>query len=348
MERPHQTSFTKPPIDKSGHEVVIIAPWSPTHDRGSIHLPDLAASQQLTTFFAFMAETDAPLLRRHSSKAELIISHPNHGPRSVSSELFCGAVGGTLGAIVVHPIDTVKTRLQAGQPAAIGGIFRRQGISGFYRGIGVPLFSQPLYIGAALGGLQAGRFISSLATGGKSEDVASFVFAGAVSGVCCATAVTPGERLKTLLQASDRPRSLLEASRSIARGGRSSVFRGWSTTVCREVPGCVIWFAAYEAAQNILMDRFGVSRELSVIGGATAAGVVYTSMATPLDRIKTMQQASEGSTAGAHTVAARILRSQGLRGFWVGVLPAMGRNILIDWIQFSAADRLRGSWFGHL
>jgi hypothetical protein len=90
------------------------------------------------------------------------------------------------------------------------------------------------------------------------------------------------------------------------------------------------------------------SRELSVIGGATAAGVVYTSMATPLDRIKTMQQASEGSTAGAHTVAARILRSQGLRGFWVGVLPAMGRNILIDWIQFSAADRLRGWYFGHL
>ena len=98
-------------------------------------------------------------LRRHTSKAELIV-HPS-GPRSVSSELVCGAVGGSVGALVVHPIDTVKTRLQAGQP--VSGFVRRYGAAGLYRGIGVPLISQPMYIGAALGGLQAGRFFAGIA-----------------------------------------------------------------------------------------------------------------------------------------------------------------------------------------
>ena len=257
----------------------------------------------------------------------------------MSSELICGAVGGSVGALVVHPIDTVKTRLQAGQTAAIEGVMRHHGIAGFYRGIGVPLVSQPMYIGAALGGLQAGRFLGGLVS--DSEDMATFLFAASVSGVCCATAVTPGERLKVLLQANDKPRGLLDAARSIARGGRSSIFRGWSTTVCREVPGCVLWFASYEAAYSFLQDRLGVSREKSVLGGATAAAITFTVMATPLDRIKTMQQAAEGASGGVQSVAARIWRAQGVRGFWVGMLPALGRNVLIDWVQFSAADQLR-------
>ena len=289
----------------------------------------------------------APLLRRHSSRAD-VLAASDSGNRSVVTEAVCGAVGGTIGALVVHPIDTIKTRLQAGQRVSDVRLLTREGVAGLYRGIGVPLLSQPLYIGAALGGLQAGRFIGGWVLGtppsttGEPEGVAQFVFAGAVSGVCCAVAVTPGERLKVLLQAdAGRPRGTLEAARSVARGGIPSIFRGITTTVMREVPGCVVWFAAYEATHSFLHDH-GASRMQSVVGGATSAAVIWTVLATPLDVVKTVQQAAAGPAFSARTVVAHVLRTQGVRGLWAGMIPALLRNVVIDFIQFAAADQLRG------
>ena len=68
--------------------------------------------------------------------------------KSVLGEFSCGAFGGTIGACVVHPIDTVKTRLQAGlstgTAACTRALFRAEGLRGFYRGFAVPIFYQPM------------------------------------------------------------------------------------------------------------------------------------------------------------------------------------------------------------
>lgn len=287
-------------------------------------------------------------------------SADDDGGRSVASELVCGAVGGTISAMCVHPIDTVKTRMQAGHSSfaegpmhtSVAAMLRREGIASFYRGIAIPLVSQPAYIGGTLAGMQFGRYLwacgrSQPREAEAKESLPAFCFAGATSGVFAAAAVTPGERLKVLMQASDaaKPRGLVEATRHVLRGGLPSVYRGLHLTVGREIPGNILWFFAYESAHDRLQDA-GASRTQSVMGGATAAGVSWSLASTPFDRIKVMQQASEGTAPGVRALAARIWRTQGARGFMVGLVPTLGRNIPIDIIQFIIADKVRERFFG--
>eukprot|EP00966_Prymnesium_polylepis_P176520 4086267-Prymnesium_polylepis.1 len=78
------------------------------------------------------------------------------------SEGTCGAAGGVVAAAVVHPVDTVKTLLQTGGKATpvlhcAHDLWRAEGLRGFYRGVGFPIVSQPLYIGSCFGGVELGR-----------------------------------------------------------------------------------------------------------------------------------------------------------------------------------------------
>ena len=198
-----------------------------------------------------------------------------------------------------------------------------------------------------MAGMQLGRsaYSAVLPHDSETEATSRFVCATTVSGIVCATAVTPGERLKVLLQSANQRVGIVHAVRSIISGGRQSVFRGWTATVAREIPGCTLWFAAFEGT-TAHMTRSGYAREQAVIGGAVAAGATWSFASLPFDRIKTMQQAAAGgASVSAGTLIKHIWRQQGLRGFFVGLLPGLARNVAIDIIQFTAADGLRRTLF---
>lgn len=251
-----------------------------------------------------------------------------------------------MGALTTYPIDTVKTRVQAGLfPTTIRCVtatFQKEGIRGFYRGFSTPFVSQPLYMGAAFGGMALGRHLYDTyidAGGGAGR----LLFAGAISGLCCSSVVTPFERVKILLQASTggRQSSVAQVLRDTLREGKPSLFfRGWRACAAREVPGCVIWFGAYDQGYAALLDA-GYSRSTSVLGGGLTAAVAFWVTCMPQERIKTMQQSSLSSNDSALQIFKRVLRTQGIPGLFVGLSVVLTRGILIDLVQFSAADKLR-------
>ena len=266
----------------------------------------------------------------------------------VAVELACGGFGGQLAAACAHPLDVIKTRAQAGMAWDVGGILRTEGARGLYRGIAVPLVSQPLYIGTAFAGFELGKQLWDAHARphgpvGGIGDALRLCFAGSVGGAVCATAVTPFERLKVLMQMQTGvPTGALRLMRDLlARGGVPALFAGLPATIAREVPGTIIWFAAYDTAMRQL-NEWRVPRALAVVGGGIAAGLAFTLSTLPIERIKTIQQASASSSAGgAVEIALRVLRTQGARGFYVGLAPVLARNLLIDIVQWSAADQLR-------
>lgn len=123
---------------------------------------------------------------------------------SVVSELACGAFGGTTAALLTYPLDTTKARVQAGVfptvSACVRETLRREGVRGFYRGCSTPVVSQPLYIGSAFGGMEAGRafydaHLKPTDPGSRRvEWLERLVFAGTCAGVSCATVVTGVQR----------------------------------------------------------------------------------------------------------------------------------------------------------
>lgn len=267
----------------------------------------------------------------------------------VTVELACGGFGGQLAAACVHPLDVLKTRAQAGLAWDLRGILRNEGARGLYRGIAVPLVSQPLYIGTAFAGFELGKQLWDAharphgGPGGGLGDALRLCFAGSVGGAVCATAVTPFERLKVRMQMhTGAPVGALRTVRELfARGGVPALFAGLQATVAREVPGTIIWFAAYDTAMRQL-NEWQVPRALAVVGGGIAAGLAFTLSTLPIERVKTIQQATASSSAGgAVEIALRVLRTQGASGFYVGLAPVLARNLLIDIVQWSAADQLR-------
>ena len=265
----------------------------------------------------------------------------------VAIELLCGGLGGQLAAACVHPLDVLKTRAQAGMAWNVRSIVKSEGLRGFYRGVTVPLVSQPLYIGTAFAGYELGNQLWDAHArphlrSGSLNDVLRLFFAGALGGAVCATCVTPFERLKVRMQSQTGvPLGPLRTARDLcARGGLPALFAGLGATIAREVPGTIIWFAAYDIAMRRLRE-WHTPRPLAVVGGGLTAGLAFTMSTLPLERIKTIQQASAGGAGSALAIATRVLRHEGVAGFYLGLLPVLTRNLLMDVIQWSAADAIR-------
>lgn len=266
-------------------------------------------------------------------------------------ELLCGGVGGALAVACTHPLDTLKTRMQAGLAADLGLVLRTEGISGLYRGVSLPILSQPLYIGGCFAGVALGRQLYDALiaphAGGGGQDGGSlkrFLLAGSLGGVACATAVTPFEGLKVLMQSqsSQSTSAVALARQLLRRGGVPGLFTGLAATIAREIPGTVIWFGTFETASRFFEREWKVPRAVAVVGGGICAGTAFWLSTLPIDRIKVLQQASRaGAQQNAWALARRVMRTEGLRGFYVGLGPTLVRGLALDVVQFSVADALR-------
>lgn len=268
---------------------------------------------------------------------------------SVASETTCGVVAGTVAAAIVYPLDTLNTRLRAGMFSSVQdcvkGTLRKEGVRGFYKGFLAPLISQPLYMGAAFGGLALGRAIYDDYVRPSHHGDATFqrlLFSGAVSGVCCSTVVTPFERLRVLLQTStSESGERLRAIRAVLRrDGPRTMYRGLGACMAREVPGCVIWFGTYEASLAYLLVQ-GVGKTSAVAAAGVFAALTFWTASMPTERVRVLQQSALSSKAGALSVAAQVMRTQGVAGFFIGLRGILARGALMDFFQFSGAEQVR-------
>lgn len=278
--------------------------------------------------------------------------------RTFLSELICGATGGTAGALVAYPIDTIKTRLQAGRAHAtlrgtISELFRAEGVVGFYRGVQVMGASQGLYIGAAMGGFQMGRQVYDLATGAEAdayqkggEPLSRLCLGGTVSGICCGTVATPFERLRVLLQTQDaaNSRSAVAMIRHVVKqGGASGMFTGLPITIIREIPGCIVWIGSWDLCYKYLSNDLGWSRQPTVMASAVFAPFCWSMTIFPMERIKIEQQKTASTIAkeSAAQTVMRMFRTRGLAGFAVGLIPLTSRNMILDIVQLPSVDKMR-------
>jgi solute carrier family 25 S-adenosylmethionine transporter 26 len=229
--------------------------------------------------------------------------------------LLAGGCAGTSVDISLFPIDTIKTRCQAQE-----GFFKAGGFKGIYRGLGVAaLGSAP---GAAL-------FFSTYET---AKPLFSSVFSennpvavqGAASstGECVACLVrVPTEVVKQRMQTGQYG-SLQEAAKTISSTeGIRGFYRGYFTTVSREIPFALIQFPLWERMKKELGDWQG--RPTSPWQGAlcgSAAGAFAAAVTTPLDVAKTRIMLGQ-SDSGFVTTIGKIAREEGVAAIFSGVSP---------------------------
>jgi solute carrier family 25 carnitine/acylcarnitine transporter 20/29 len=192
-----------------------------------------------------------------------------------------GAFGGFTSAVVVSPIELVKTQLQIqtnrpGERALIGGpvecalgILKLEGIRGIYRGLvptivrEIPGYAGQFFVYEAMKRVLTTGSLSHVDNsklGGKE-----MMLAGGIAGIGAWVFCYPQDVIKSRLQAGTvqyrRHRYLPDGgfidagTRLIAEQGYKGLWRGFATCCARAFPANAAGFLGYEATLSLFSER---------------------------------------------------------------------------------------------
>uniref|UniRef100_A0A7S4DM02 Mitochondrial carrier protein n=1 Tax=Lotharella globosa TaxID=91324 RepID=A0A7S4DM02_9EUKA len=158
--------------------------------------------------------------------------------------------------------------------------------------------------------------------------------------------VVPTENVKQKVQAGLHPNAWTSLKSIITHDGPMGLYRGYLTTVMREVPFSVIQYPIWEALKHQLtLQREGcppASWESGACGAV--AGAVAATLTTPLDVVKTRlmlkSRDRNGSPyKGTFSTMATIIRQDGALALFSGLAPRVQFNVLGGLVFFSAYER---------
>ncbi|KAG9541182.1 hypothetical protein KCU79_g18690, partial [Aureobasidium melanogenum] len=243
--------------------------------------------------------------------------------------MLAGGLGGLMGDMLMHSLDTVKTR-QQGDPhmppkyTSMGStyrtIWRQEGlVRGLYGGV------TPAFLGSFTGTMTffAAYEYSKRAMidYGVNPSVAYFT-SGFFADLAASPWYVPSEVLKTRLQLQGRHNNpyfysgynyhgTWDAFRTIIRvEGWREMFSGYSATLARDLPFSALQFAFYEQEQKIAKAWMGskdIGLPLEIFTGASAGGMAGV-ITCPLDVVKTRIQ-TQLDPEFAHAAASQASKT---------------------------------------
>ncbi|KAK4638857.1 Mitochondrial succinate-fumarate transporter [Podospora pseudocomata] len=295
-------------------------------------------------------------------------------PATAATNLIAGGGAGMMEALVCHPLDTIKVRMQLSKRGRVPGQAKR----GFIR-TGVEIVQKEtalgLYkgLGAVLTGIvpkMAIRFTSfewyKQLLANKETGVVSgqaLFLAGLSAGVTEAVAVvTPMEVIKIRLQAQhhsmadplDVPkyRNAAHALYTVVKEeGFGALYRGVSLTALRQGSNQAVNFTAYTYFKEWLYQY-----QPEYVGGnlpsyqTTLIGLVSGAMGplsnAPIDTIKTRLQkmkAEPGTSALQRItkIAGEMFKQEGFHAFYKGITPRIMRVAPGQAVTFTVYEFLK-------
>ena len=164
-------------------------------------------------------------------------------------------------------------------------------------------------------------------TEGKLQPSISYMVSASCGEVAACLVRVPGEVIKQRTQAgvmginSSFANFKYLIQNKSGEGVIRGLYRGWNTTIMREIPFTMIQFPLYEWLKKSWGEKEG--KLLSLFKGAvcgSVAGGVAAAATTPLDVIKTRIMLLE-SRASVVEVVRTIVRDEGYRVFLNGIGP---------------------------
>ncbi|RDL31432.1 uncharacterized protein BP5553_09641 [Venustampulla echinocandica] len=279
---------------------------STQQDRNEISFVDDGAAAGSQAFANIKSRTRSDMSEPMASKAL-----EDEGRPPYLHSMIAGGLGGTTGDLLMHSLDTVKTR-QQGDPhnppkystmgTSYTTILRQEGIRrGLYGG----------WVPAMLGSFPGtiiffGTYEYSkrhMIDYGITPQIA-YLSSGFVADFAASFIYVPSEVLKTRLQLQgrhDNPffksgynyKGTAHAARTIVRQeGLSALFYGYKATIFRDLPFSALQFTFYEQGQT-WARQWKQSRDiglpLELLTGAAAGGLAGV-ITCPLDVVKTRIQ----------------------------------------------------------
>jgi len=275
-----------------------------------------------------------------------------------AKDILAGTMGGIAQTLAGHPLDTVKVRLAtqvriAGQKPMYNGMvdcltktFKEEGVRGLYKGSASPLVGA-MFHNACLffANGQARRLMGG--NDSSSLPLLSEFYCGMIAGGAVCVVETPIDLLKIKLQSQvgkgGQYKNVFHAASSIYGGyGFRGLYKGFVPTVMRNIPAFGGYFFTFEAVKRWLTKPGDKEPSLTacfLAGGAGGFG--FWGFIYPIELIKTRLQNDSLNPAqqqykGIWDCFRQTLKSEGIRGFFRGYLPANVRAVPVNAFVFLA------------
>ncbi|KAJ1918485.1 S-adenosylmethionine transporter [Mycoemilia scoparia] len=250
----------------------------------------------------------------------LVIKDRNKQELSLHQCLIAGGMAGTAVDTALFPLDTIKTRLQSKAGFRASG-----GFKGVYSGLSSAIIGSAPSSAIFFVCYENVKFALSQ-NKNISENYSPFIHMVAAScgevGACLVR--VPTEVVKQRLQAKHYNSLYLALTNIYKTEGLMGFYRGYLSTVVREIPFTCIQFPVYE----FLKKRYSQYKKQesilpweAAVAGSIAGGL-SAAVTTPLDVVKTRLMLSSKVEA---TVGVSGCNGGGGSANYAGVLPTIKR-----------------------
>lgn len=275
------------------------------------------------------------------------------------TDFIAGAVGGVASVIVGQPFDIVKVRQQTSHSnlnalTIIKNIWTKEGPLAFYKGTLSPLLGISFAVAIDFMGFEFGKKIICSIRKIKESEMTNLniMLSGSIAGICFSFLMSPVElfRIKMQVQTSDSSKiykSSVDAAISIFKQeGISGVYKGYTSTLCREVFGGMIYFGVYEILlHKSLEKRKNFNRDLvpikDIVLFSSLSGTGYWFAVYPFDVVKSKIQASENKTLSFSKTFLSVYNTSGISGFYKGLVPCLIRAPFVTVVTFIGYEKTK-------
>ncbi|NXH12152.1 S2548 protein, partial [Bucco capensis] len=273
---------------------------------------------------------------------------------------------GAASVVVGHPLDTIKTRLQAGQGYGntlncVLTVYRNESVAGFFKGMSFPLASIAVYSSVVFGVFSnTQRLLKQLRHGDPAcaPVLADVALASMVAGFVSVGIGTPVDLVKIRLQMQTQPyieaniklkppvpgfpvyRGPIHCFRTVLqKEGIAGIYRGAGAMLLRDVPGYCLYFIPYTFFCDWISPDGSISPNPSSVwlAGGGGGGAISWATATPMDVVKSRLQADGvylSKYKGTFDCILQSYQKEGLKVFFRGITVNTVRGFPVSSAMF--------------
>lgn len=260
-----------------------------------------------------------------------------------------------------HPLDLAKVRMQtahvpgANMLTTLIATVKNEGPLAIYQGLSASLLRQATYSTTRFGVYEYAK--EAIATPGQTPPVYVLLPLSMFAGFCGGVVGNPADVVNIRMQ---NDRTLPEAQRRNYRNafegitriatqeGPRALFRGLVPNCTRGVLMTASQVVSYDVFKNILVGTVGMDQtsKTTHFSASLLAGLVATTVCSPVDVVKTRIMHSHDHQGGAASILINAVKNEGIGFAFRGWVPAFVRLGPQTIITFIVLEQLRKSGIG--